>query len=51
MWGVKYLPGLAIATCGFANATSFYSVATQFSHLVANQASKMGNFLHRENVH
>ena len=51
MWGVKYLPGIDMATCGFASATSFYSVATKFSHLVANLASKMGNFLHRENVH
>ena len=51
MWGVKYLAGFDIPTCGFANATSFYSVATKFSHLVANLASKMGNFLHRENVH
>ena len=31
-------PGLDVATCGVANATSFYSVTTKFSHLVANLA-------------
>ena len=30
--------GLDVATCGVANVTSFYSVATKFSHLVANLA-------------
>ena len=32
--------GLNVATCGVANATSFYSVATKFSCLVANLAPK-----------
>ena len=31
--------GLDVATCEVANATSFYSVATKFSRLVANLAS------------
>ena len=37
--------GLDVATCGVANATSFYSVATKFSCLVANLAPKIGDFL------
>ena len=36
--------GLDVATCGVANATSFYSVATTFSRLVANLAPKIGDF-------
>ena len=32
--------GLDVATRGVANATSFYSVATKFSRLVANLAPK-----------
>ena len=43
--------GLDVATCGVANATSFYSVATKFSRLVANLAPKIGDFLLWENVH
>ena len=43
--------GLDDATCGVANATSFYSVATKFSRLVANLAPKIGDFLLWENVH
>ena len=43
--------GLDVATCGVANATSFHSVATKFSHLVANLAPKIGDFLLWENVH
>ena len=44
-------PGLDVATCGVANATSFYSVATKFSPLVANLATKIGDFLLWVNVH
>jgi len=44
-------PGLNVATCGVVNATSFYSVATKFSRLVANLATKIGDFLLWENVH
>ena len=43
--------GLDVATCGVANATSFYSMATKFSRLVASLASKIGDFLLWENVH
>ena len=43
--------GLDVATCGVANATSFYSVATKFSRLVANLATKIGDFLLWINVH
>ena len=43
-------PGLDVATCGVAN-TSFYSVVTRFSRLVANLALKIGDFLLCENVH
>ena len=43
--------GLDVATCGVTNATSFYSVATKFSCLVANLAPKIGDFLLWENVH
>ena len=43
--------GLDVATCGVANATSFYSVATKFSRLVANLAPKIGDSLLWENVH
>ena len=43
--------GLDFATRGVTNATSFYSVATKFSCLVANLAPKMGDFLLWENVH
>ena len=39
------ISGLDVATCGIANATSFYSVATKFSHLDANLAPKIGDFL------
>ena len=45
------LAGLDVATCGVANATSFYSVATKFSRLVANLAPKIGDFLFWVNVH
>ena len=38
------ISGLDIATCGVANVTSFYSVATKFSRLVANLAPKIGDF-------
>ena len=44
-------PGLDVATCGAANATSFYSVAIKFSRLVANLAPKIGDFLLWENLH
>ena len=48
------ISGLDIATCGVANATSFYSVATKFSrlvaNLVANLAPKIGDFLLWENL-
>ena len=44
------ISGLDIATCGVANATSFYSVATKFSRLVANLAPKIGDFLLWENL-
>ena len=43
--------GLDVATRGVANATSFYSVATKFSRLVANLAPKIGDFLLWVNVH
>ena len=43
--------GLDVATCGVANATSFYSVATKFSRLVANLAPKIGHFRLWKNVH
>ena len=33
-----HVPGLDVVTCGVANATSFYAVATKFSRLVANLA-------------
>ena len=36
---------LDIATCGVANVTTFYSVATKFPRLVANLAPKIGDFL------
>ena len=42
--------GLDVATCGVANATSFYALATKFSRLVANLAPKIGDFLLWENV-
>ena len=45
------LAGLDVATCGVANATSFYSVAIKFPRLVANLATKIGDFLLLENVH
>ena len=32
--------GLDVATCGVANATRFYSLATNFSHLVARLAPR-----------
>ena len=37
--------GLDVATCGVANATSFCSVATKFSRLVAYLAPKIGDSL------
>ena len=43
--------GLDVATHGVANATSFYSVATKFSRLLANLAPKIGDFLLLENIH
>ena len=43
--------GLDIATCGVANAISFYSVATRFSSLVTNLAPKISDFLFWENEH
>ena len=46
-----FVSGLDVATCGVANATSFYAVATKFSRLVANLASKIGDFLLWENIH
>ena len=46
-----YISGLDVATCGVANATSFYLVATKFSRLVASLAPKIGDFLLWENVH
>ena len=45
------MSGLNVATHGVANATRFYSVATKFSHLVANLAPKIGDFLLWENIH
>ena len=45
------LTALDVATCGVAIATSFYSVATKLSVLVANLAPKIGDFLLWENVH
>ena len=36
------IPGLDVATCGVANATRFYSLATNFS-LLAPVARKMVN--------
>ena len=39
--GVKLLSGLDVATRGVANATRFYLVATNFSHLVARLAPKI----------
>ena len=48
---IKEAAGLDVATHGVANATSFYSVATKFSRLVANLAPKIGDFLLWENVH
>ena len=42
---------LDVATCGVANATSFYTVATKFSRLVAYLAPKIGDSLLWENVH
>ena len=44
----KHLPWLLdydVATCGVANTTSFYSVATKFSRLVTNLAPKIGDFI------
>ena len=46
-----YLSGVNVATCGVANATSFYSLGTKFSCLVTSLAPKMGDFLLWENVH
>ena len=43
--------GLDVVTCGVANATSFYTVVTKFSHLVAYLAPKIGDYLLWENVH
>ena len=48
---LKGFAGLDVVTRGVANATSFYSVVTKFSHLVANLALKIGDFLLLENVH
>ena len=45
------LTGLDVATCGVTIVTSFYSVATKLSRLVANLAPKIGDFLLWENVH
>ena len=45
-----HVPGLDVVTCGVANATSFYAVATKFSRLVTNLAPKIGDFLW-ENIH
>ena len=44
---------LDVATCGVTNATSFYALAPKykFSHLVANLAPKIGDFLLWENIH
>ena len=39
--------GLDVATCEVANATSVYSVATKFSHLVANLAPKVTSFFRK----
>ena len=50
-WHFTNQSGLYVATCGVANATSFYSVAFKFSRLVANLATKIGDFLLWENVH
>ena len=44
------ISGLEITTCGIANATSFYSMATKFSRLVANLAPQIGDFLLWENL-
>ena len=46
----EVISGLDIVTCGVANATSFYSVVTKFSRLVANLAPKIGDFLLWENL-
>jgi len=47
----KLYAGLDVATCGVANATSFYPVATKFSRQVANLDPKIGDFLLWGNVH
>ena len=39
-----YSTGLDVETFGVANVTSFYSVASKFSCLVANLAPKIGAF-------
>ena len=44
------MSGLEVVASRVANVTSFYSVATKFSRLVANLAPKIGDFLHWENV-
>ena len=44
------ISGLDLGTSGVTNATSFYSVATKFSRLVANLAPKIGDFLLWENL-
>ena len=48
---LKGFAGLDVVTRGVTNATSFYSVVTKFSRLVANLALKIGDFLLLENVH
>ena len=37
--------GLDVATCGVANATRFYSLATNFSRLVAGLAPRFFDFV------
>ena len=51
LWNYRITSELDVATCGVANVTSFYSVATTFSSLVANLAPKICDFLLWENVH